>query len=198
MMLNTTLAASLWAPATTDSATRWLRLAVLAILGTALITLSAKTSVPFYPVPMTLQTLAISVIAAAYGLRLGVATVLLYLAEAALGLPVLAGPLPGYAYFTGPTAGFLVGFVLMAAIIGAAADRGFDRKPLLIFGAMLVANIAVFVPGLIGLSLVFPSLGFADLIAKGAMPFALATLVKTLLAAAIMPASWALVKRLNG
>ena len=197
MSVQTSLAATLWTPAAPDSTTRWLRLAALALIGSGLITLGAKISVPFYPVPMTLQTLAVSVIAAAYGARLGMATVMLYLAQGALGLPVFAGPLPGYAYLAGPTAGFLFGFVLMAGMIGAAADRGLDRKPLLIFAAMLVANIVVFVPGLLGLSIAFPALGLSDLIAKGAMPFALATLVKTTLAAAIMVAGWAMVQRLR-
>jgi len=89
------------------------------IAGTALLTISAKIKVPFYPVPMTLQTFAVMAIAAAYGMRLGVATVLAYLAEGAFGLPVFAGTPGGSgpAYFLGPTGGFLAGFVILAIIV---------------------------------------------------------------------------------
>src|SRR5215217_6916383 len=82
------------------------------ILGTVLITICAKIQVPVWPVPVTLQGFAIAALAAAFGLRIGVATVALYLLEGAFGLPVFASG-GGLAYFMGPTGGFLLGFLLM-------------------------------------------------------------------------------------
>lgn len=188
-MPASTLAAALWP----SRSAGLLRSAVLVAGGVCLITLGAKASVPFWPVPLTLQTLAISVVAAAYGLRLGLATVASYLMAGLLGVPVFAGMTTGIAPFVGPTGGFLAGFLLMAAIIGAAADRGWDRAWPRILAAMALANVIVFLPGLAWLG-AFTGYG-AKLVAAGVTPFVVGTLVKTALAAALMPAAWALVGR---
>lgn len=195
-MRNATIAATLWPSSPMHlAAGRLVRPAVLVAAGVCLITLGAKASVPFWPVPLTLQTLAISVVAAAYGLRLGVATVAAYLLAGLLGAPVFAGMSVGVAPFMGPTGGFLAGFLVMAAIIGAAADRGWDKAWPKILAAMALANVIVFVPGLLWLG-TFTGYG-AKLLAAGLWPFALGTVVKTALAAALMPAAWALVRRLR-
>jgi biotin transport system substrate-specific component len=187
--VDATLAAALWP----SRSAGLLRPAILAAVGVCLITLGAKASVPFWPVPLTLQTLAVSVVAAAYGLRLGVATVGLYLLTGLIGAPVFAGMSVGIAPFVGPTGGFLIGFLAMAAIIGAAADRGWAKAWPKILAAMAVANLFVFVPGLLWLG-TFTGYG-AKLLAAGLWPFALGTLVKTALGAAIMPFAWSLVSR---
>ncbi len=195
-MRNATIAATLWPSSPMHlAAGRLVRPAVLVAAGVCLITLGAKASVPFWPVPLTLQTLAISVVAAAYGLRLGVATAAAYLLAGLLGAPVFAGMSVGVAPFMGPTGGFLAGFLVMAAIIGAAADRGWDKAWPKILAAMALANVIVFVPGLLWLG-TFTGYG-AKLLAAGLWPFALGTVVKTALAAALMPAAWALVRRLR-
>jgi biotin transport system substrate-specific component len=195
-MRNATIAATLWPSSPMHlAAGRLVRPAVLVAAGVCLITLGAKASVPFWPVPLTLQTLAISVVAAAYGLRLGVATVAAYLLAGLLGAPVFAGMSVGVAPFMGPTGGFLAGFLVMAAIIGAAADRGWDKAWPKILAALALANVIVFVPGLLWLG-TFTGYG-AKLLAAGLWPFALGTVVKTALAAALMPAAWALVRRLR-
>ena len=100
---------------------RVVRLVVLALIGTALLTLAAKIKVPYYPVPITMQTLVVLVLGMAYGARLGAATVLLYLVEGAAGLPVFTGTPErgiGIPYMRGPTGGYLVGFVLAAGVSG--------------------------------------------------------------------------------
>ncbi len=195
-MHTATLAATLWPSSHAHlAAGRLVRPLALVAAGVCLITLGAKASVPFWPVPLTLQTLAISVVAAAYGLRLGVATVAAYLVAGLLGAPVFAGMSVGVAPFVGPTGGFLAGFLVMAAIIGAAADRGWDRAWPKILAAMALANIVVFVPGLLWLG-TFTGYG-AKLLAAGLWPFALGTVVKTALAAALMPLAWSLVARLR-
>ncbi|MGL5115088.1 MAG: biotin transporter BioY [Beijerinckiaceae bacterium] len=169
-----------------------LRNLALAFAGAALLTLSAKISVPFYPVPMTLQTLAVLLIGAAYGWRLGAATVLLYLAHGFLGAPVFANTPPaatGPLYFMGPTAGFLVGFVASAAIAGFAVEKGLARSLPKLFGAMLLAQAVVFTLGFFWLAL-FAQLasgatgvGFARAFAA-IQTFAPGDLLKTALATA--------------
>jgi hypothetical protein len=100
----------------------------LAILGTLVLVLAAKTKVELGFVDLSLQTLAVFLVGAVYGMRLGVATLLLYMAEGASGvLPVFQGETAGLAYMVGPTGGYLLGFVLAAGIVGWAADRGWDR-----------------------------------------------------------------------
>lgn len=121
-----------------------LKKALLVIAGTALIAIAAKIQVPFWPVPVTLQTLAILFIAFSFGARLGAITVLAYLAQGFAGLPVFAGPLAGPAYFAGPTAGFLVGFVLMAWVAGLGAGRSLVTM----IGLGLLGGALLYVPGL--------------------------------------------------
>ena len=111
--LDATLAATLWP---TRRSPRFARDAALAIGGALALALSAKVQVPFTPVPMTLQTLVVLALGAAYGARLATATIALYLLEGLLGLPVFAGALAGPAYMVGPTGGFLAGFLLAAAL----------------------------------------------------------------------------------
>lgn len=126
--------------------------AAIVVLGTLVITIAAKINVPVWPVPVTLQSMAIAALAAGFGMRIGVATVALYLLQGAIGMPVFATG-GGIAYLIGPTGGFLLGFLAVAGIIGYAADRGASGRPLTLFGAMLVAEAVLL------------ALGFAWLIA---------------------------------
>ncbi|HZP19428.1 MAG TPA: biotin transporter BioY [Bauldia sp.] len=202
------LAPALWP----ERVSRALQVVLLVLAGTALLTVSAKVKVWQEPVPITLQTLAVMLISAAYGSRLAVATVLAYLLEGALGLPVFTNTPPmiaGPAYFLGTTGGFLVGFIPLAFIVGYAADRGWDRSAVKLFGAMVAADIVVFAIGLAWLAWGTPlSPGLAKLLgaaagthgtgiafawAKGVAPFVVADLLKIALAAALVPASWALI-----
>ena len=100
--------------------------------------------VPFWPVPVTLQSLAILTIAFAFGARMAAVTVLAYLAQGFAGLPVFAGPAAGPAYFLGPTAGFLIGFVIMAYVAGLGAKRSL---PMMVFFG-LVGGVLLYLPGL--------------------------------------------------
>ena len=182
-----TLIASLWP--SRGGAAAVMRAAALAFLGTVLLTLSAKIQVPG-PVPMTLQTLVVLVIGAAYGWRLGGATVLLYLAEGFAGLPVFAGAAAGPAYFAGPTGGFLLGFLAAAMAVGCLAERGWNRSLLRVVLLMALGHAIIFAFGLSWLAVL---VGPAKAWALGAAPFAAATLVKTALAAAVMQAAWTVV-----
>ncbi|EKF19843.1 BioY protein [Nitratireductor pacificus pht-3B] len=169
----------------------------LALGATLLLTLSAKTKVVLGPVDMSLQTLAILLIAATFGMRLGIATLLLYLAEGAMGLPVFQGTPEkgiGLAYMAGPTGGYLAGFVAMAAIAGWAADRGWDRNPLKLAGAMLVAEAALMTLGFAWLAVL---IGADKAWQFGVVPFIVPDLIKVALAACLMPAAWALLRGLG-
>lgn len=163
------------------------RSALAVIGGSALLAVSAKLQVPFWPVPMTLQTLAILVIGMAYGSRLGTATVLLYLAEGFVGLPVFAGTAAGPAYFAGPTAGYLIGFVASVWLVGWLAERGWVRSMARCALAMALGHGLVFV---FGVSWLATLLGVQKALAVGLYPFWAATLLKTLLGMAVMQAAW--------
>ena len=168
---------------------------VLAVLGTLLLTLSAKTKVVLGPVDMSLQTLAVLLIAASFGFRLGVATLLLYLAEGAMGFPVFQSSPEkgvGIAYMLGTTGGYLAGFVVMAAIVGWAADRGFDRNPVKLFGVMLAANAIMLTMGFAWLATL---IGAEKAWAFGVVPFIVGDLIKVALAAALVPAVWSLLPK---
>lgn len=168
---------------------------LLAIAGTLLLILSAKTKVMLGPVDISMQTLAVLLIAAAFGMRLGVATLLLYMAEGALGLPVFQSTPEkgiGIVYMLGSTGGYLAGFVVMAAIVGWAADRGWDRHPIKLFNAMLVAEIVMMAMGFAWLALL---IGPEKSWQFGVVPFIVGDLIKVALAASLVPAVWSLLKR---
>jgi biotin transport system substrate-specific component len=180
------------------------RALVLVLVGTAILAISAKVKVPFWPVPMTLQTLAVLLIGAAYGSRLAVATVVAYIAEGMLGLPVFTNTPPAVAgplYMMGPTAGFIMSWVLVAAIVGLASDRGWDRSALRLGAAMLLAVAVQFALGFAWLAWFaelpngVAGIGAARAFAGGVAPFLLGDGLKVVLAALIIPASWSLVER---
>lgn len=166
------------------------------VLGTLLITICAKINVPVWPVPVTLQGFAIAALAAAYGMRIGVATVALYLLEGAFGLPVFATG-GGLAYLAGPTGGFLIGFLGLAAIVGYAADRGASGKPLTLFAAMLVGDAVLFVLGFAWLLVMAGQAGWIDqsnvvasAFAKAVQPFIVWDILKMALAALTVTGAW--------
>jgi biotin transport system substrate-specific component len=185
--VNPPLALRLWPAAQAGV----VRPALLALAGAALLTLSAKVAVPFHPVPMTLQTLVVLLIGLAYGPRLAVATVALYIAQGALGLPVFTNTPPlaaGPAYLLGPTGGFLAGFAVAAALAGLAARLGLDRSPLRLFAALAAADAALLALGWAWLA-VGIGLGAERAFAAGVAPFLLGEAVKVALAAALVPAA---------
>lgn len=165
---------------------------VLALLGSLLLTLSAKIQVPLF-VPMTLQTLVVLLIGASFGPRLGAATILLYLAEGAMGLPVFAGTPEkgiGLAYMLGSTGGYLIGFVLAAALMGVLAERGLLRA---VPGALAAMLLGHFIIDLCGYAWLATLIGGQKAFALGVAPFLLGDAIKAALGAALLPASfWAL------
>jgi biotin transport system substrate-specific component len=177
------------------TAMRFAWLAFLAFAGALVITIAAKVQVPFWPVPMTLQTLAIFAIASAFGMRLAIATMALYLLQGAAGFPVFAGTPEkgiGLLYMAGPTGGYLLGFLVMAGIAGWAADRGWSRNPLKLGAAMLAGEAIMLVLGALWLGYLF---GADKILAYGVGPFIVTDLVKLAIAACLVPAIWPLLQR---
>jgi biotin transport system substrate-specific component len=179
------------------------RKAMLVLAGSAFIAVAAQISVPMLPVPMTLQTLAILMVGFVYGARLGALTLLAYLAEGAMGLPVFANGMNGLA-FAGPTAGFLIGFVAMAWAAGFAAERGLARGVVGTALSALLISAALYVPGLAWPALIAGGFGFeAGWVAQDAgfywtwfvAPFLLGDAVKAVIAALLVAGGWKALSR---
>lgn len=165
--------------------------AMIALVATGILAISAKIQVPFYPVPMTMQSLVVLVIGAAFGWKLGAATLALYLLEGAMGLPVFAKG-GGLAYMMGPTGGYLLGFVAAAAVTGYLAERGWTKSVLGTLAAMTIGHAVIF---LFGFGWLASLIGASKAYLGGVAPFYAATLFKTLLGAALLPAAWWMVER---
>lgn len=173
--------------------------AALVVLGIAALAVAAKIKVPMWPVPMTMGTFAVLTIGAAYGARLGFATILGYMIVGALGFDVFAGSSAeayGITYMMGGTGGYLLGYVLATVALGLLARRGWDRSAISMAGAMLVGTVLIYVPGLIWLGMLY---GWDQpILAWGLWPFLLGDGVKLALAALILPLAWKLVGRARG
>lgn len=174
------------------------RQALLALGGAAFIAAATQVSVPFFPVPMTLQTLAILIVGLSFGARLGTATLITYLGYGAMGLPVFANGMNGLA-FAGPTAGFLLGFVLMAGLAGLAADRGIAKGFVATALVTLALAALLYVPG-IAWPMAVASVTGVDAAWAGQeigyywthfiAPFLIGDAVKAILAALVVTGGW--------
>ena len=159
-------------------------LAVLA--GIALLTASAHIKVPFYPVPLTMQTLIVLGIGMTYGARLGGATLLGYLAAGFIGLPVFAGG-AGMAYMVGPTGGYLAGFFTAAVVLGALAERGWTRNWATAAAAMLMGNVIIY---LLGVGWLASLIGWDKAVQLGLLPFLYGDALKLIIASLGVPYLW--------
>ena len=169
---------------------------ILAIAGSLALWVCAKIQIPFYPVPVTMTTFAVLLIGMVYGWKLGAATILLYLAEGAAGLPVFAGTPEkgiGLVYMMGGTGGYLIGYVIAAAVCGWLAEKNWDKSILTTAGAMLIGNALIYIPGILWLGILF---GWDKPILEwGLIPFIPGDLLKLALAAVTLPLIWKLVKK---
>ncbi len=150
-------------------------------LGTLILTLASWIEVPMIPVPMTMQTFAVALVGALYGWRLGGITVLAWLGEAAIGLPVLAGGAGGLPHFLGPTGGYLLAFPLVAMLVGWLVERGWGGgRPGHAFVAMMIAHALCLGLGAAWLSLL---IGIESAIVHGVIPFLFGSVLKSALGA---------------
>ena len=167
---------------------RSMSLKVLAIIiGSIVLSASSYIQVPMIPVPMTMQTFAVTLIGALYGWRLGAVAIMAWLIEGAMGLPVLAGGAAGVQHFLGKTGGYLFAFPAAGALAGWLAERGWNgHRPVMAFWAMLAGNGLCLV---LGASWLAAMIGWQAAIAFGVTPFVLGGLLKSILAAAILKAA---------
>ena len=175
------------------SSSRLLRGAVV-VAATAATAMAAQFSIPFDPIPFTLQPMVVLLAAAALGSRLGAYAQILYLIAGIAGLPVFAASptLPvGFARLLGPTGGFLLAYPAAAWLTGMLAERRFDRRYVTSFLAMFAGLVVVYLGGVAGLS---ATLGL-EAATAAATPFAVADLLKLVLAAGVLPSVWQLVAR---
>ena len=186
-----TLAAAVWPSSAIPAALRGL---LLMLAGSAFIALSAQVTVPMWPVPMTGQTFAVLLVGVAFGWRLGAATLLAYMAEGAIGIPVFAKAAAGPAVIVGPTGGYIMGFVLAAALVGYLAERGWDRNVWSTALAMLFGNLVIYLLGVPWLAAFLAGIGneapWQAAIAGGLTPFLLGDGLKLALAACLLPVAW--------
>jgi biotin transport system substrate-specific component len=180
--MNGNLISTVWPQSQTQLASK----ALLVLLGVALLTLSAKVQVPFWPVPMTLQTLVVLLIGATSGARLAGATLGSYLAIGAIGVPVFASG-AGIAYMFGPTGGYLLGFFAAAVLLGYLADRGMGRSLLSALLLFAIGEVVIFAVGTTWLATL---IGAERAVGAGLTPFIPAEILKVALASAILFGAW--------
>ena len=161
------------------------------LFGTLLLALSSKIQVPFWPVPMTMQTFIVLMLAMAYGWKLSFLTLVTYLVEGALGIPVFASG-GGLSYLIGPTAGYLYGMTVAAAVIGFFADLGYGKSIIKCIFPLVLGTIIIFVFG-IGYS--SSIIGFEKAIVVGLLPFIPSELFKIALALFIIPSIWKFIQK---
>ena len=163
----------------------------IVVICSLILILSAKIKVDLYPVPMTLQPLAVLMIAMLCGRNISVAAVSLYLFQGIIGIPVFAygGGLP---YLLGPTGGFLLGFLFASITVGELADRGWGKYMIKSVLAMLIGMFVIYFCGILQLSFLK---GYDFAIVNGLTPFIIGDLYKLILAAFLLPQIWKLVSK---
>ena len=189
---TSTIVEAVW-PSRPES--RAIRALSLMAVGVILLWLSAKIQIPLWPVPLTMQTFAVLTLGLAFGPRLGLATVIAYLAIGAVGLPVFSGGWDeggGIVHLYGPTGGYLVGFAIAAWICGRLAERGWDRSPVEAVLAMLIGNLTIY---LLGVSWLALQIGVAAALQHGLLPFLAGDALKIALGAVTLPFAWYLLGR---
>lgn len=185
----------------TEGAALRVKQAALVVLGIAMLVVLAKIKVPVpgSPVAMNMGTFAVLTIGAAYGPRLGLATIMGYMILGMIGFDIFqssTADLNGIDYMMGSTGGYLVGYVIAVAAMGVLARAGWDRSAPKMGFAMLLGNAILYVPGLIWLGMLY---GWDKPILEwGLTPFLIGDAVKLALAALILPAAWKLVGRARG
>ncbi len=191
-MNNTTLIDTLWVP--TDKLDKKIRNLIILFLGSWFLAFMAQLSFPllFSPVPITGQTLAVLIIGSSYGSKRAACTVLLYIAQGAIGLPFFAGGQAGLAILHGATSGYLLGFVLSAYVMGHLAEKKMDRLVRSSIVIFFVGHFIIYFCGLVVLSFF---VGEKNVFMMGLIPFIPGLIIKSLMASLLLPTAWKLIGR---
>jgi biotin transport system substrate-specific component len=206
-MTSTTLASRLWPETAAQS---WLRAIVLAVAGSLLVAGAAQVIVPMWPVPMTLQTMAVLGVGAAYGARLGAATLGLYALQGAIGLPFFAGGKSGIFddkldyLLPASSMGYVVGFIIAAWAVGKMVESGLANSVLTTVAATIAGAALLYVPGIVWLA-IWASLtlgmdsatAMSSAVSWGFYPFVIGDLLKAVIAGLAIPAAGAILSRKN-
>lgn len=171
----------------------WLRDLILITIGALFVAVFAQVriSLPFTPFPLTGQTFAVLLTGAALGSMRGAASIILYTTMGALGLPFFAGGASGLTYMSGPTLGYLVGFIVAAHVIGMLAELGLERSVRTSLIPFLVGTLIIYVFGAGWLAILF---GIEKAFALGVLSFIVGDTIKLILAGLMLPATWKLIK----
>ena len=164
---------------------------LLVLFGTLILAISSKVQVPFWPVPMKMQTFVVFLIGMTYSIRLSLLTLLIYLGEGALGLPVFASG-GGILYLTGPTAGYLYGMTVAVVIISYFANLGYGYSYLKTIFTLLIGSIIIFSLGILYLGSI---IGYNKALQAGLFPFIPSEIFKIALAVAIIPTIQRIIKK---
>ena len=156
---------------------------VLILFGTLLLAVSSKIQVPFWPVPMTMQTFIVFIIGMSYGWKLAFFTLIAYLVEGLLGLPVFAKG-GGMLYLIGPTAGYLYGMAIAAGVIGFLAERGYNDSYIKSLISLIIGTVIIFV---LGVGFLGSVIGYDKALAGGLYPFIPSEFFKIGLAVILIP-----------
>lgn len=175
--------------------------AVLVISGAALVAVFAQLYVPLWPVPVTGQTLAVLLVGSTLGALRGSLAMVLYAALGVVGLPVFSEGSSGLGVLAGPTGGYIIGFILSAALVGWLAERAWDRKVLKAIATFAAGTLSVFVIGLPWLAVFLGSVGapndLQSVLVAGFYPFLIGGAIKALIAAGLLPLAWLGANRLT-
>ena len=177
-----------------------LRDLVLVLCGTGLVAGLAQVAIPWYPVPFTGQTLAVLLVGGILGALRGALALAVYFVIGALGAPIFTDQSGGWDIITGATGGYVIGFILAAAVVGWLADRGADRRVVSMIGLLLLGNVLIYAIGVPWLASWEPAgdgvaFGWSQAYEFGVQPFILGDLLKLAIAAALLPAGWALLQK---
>ena len=156
---------------------------LLVLFGSFLLAISSKVQVPFWPVPMTMQTFIVFLIGMSYGWKLSFLTLFAYIVEGAVGLPVFATG-AGLSYLVGPTAGYIYGMLLASVVIGFLAEKGFSNNYFKSLISLLIGSIIIFI---LGVGYLGSIIGYDKAISLGFLPFIPSELFKIALAVALIP-----------
>ena len=163
----------------------------------AFLGLMANIRIPLWPVPITMQTFGVFLIAFFFGYKKGFLAILAYILAGLLGIGVFAGYKSGFAVFLGPTAGYIIGLLFMVLVVGLMIEKGYGRSKTSVLFCMLVGEVILYIFGLTGLWLYLGNVSFIKVLMLGFVPFIIGDILKIMGAVALFPYLWKGAERIS-